>query len=206
MRSRDEFLEKLHEQLRWLERSANAYDQGDVSEAIQMATRFRVLFHDKGRQVSVMTHLGMKSSLRLLSTALPLRPGSGGFALITLNMLLDPQQFDYTPKLATSTRKSIVPFTQWWSGEAIFERVEPGAAIVRKDLILEATETDGGAHVDAKLNQEYRYLVNGAGFAINLNPDLGEPSTETFKNAHFASLRQMAYEVLSSPSIQKLRG
>lgn len=64
MRSRDEFLEKLHQQLRWLERSANEYDQGDVSEAIQMAARFRVLFHDKGRQVSVMTHLGMKSTLR----------------------------------------------------------------------------------------------------------------------------------------------
>lgn len=59
--------------------------------------------------------------------------------------------------------------------------------------------------MDAELTPEYRYLVSGAGFAINLNPDLGEPSTETFKNAHFASLRQMAYEVLASPSIQRLR-
>jgi hypothetical protein len=206
MRSRDEFLEKLHQQLRWLERSAREYDQGDVSEAIQMAIRFRVLFHDKGRQTSVMTHLGMKSTLRLLSTAAPLRPSSGGFALISLNILLEPQRFDYTPKLASSARKSLVPFTRWWAGECIFERPRPGVEIVRRDLILWAAEKDGGAHVDAELTPEYRHLENGAGVSINLNPDLGEPSTETFKNAHFASLRQMAYEVLNSPSIQKLRG
>jgi hypothetical protein len=206
MRSRDEFLEKLHQQLRWLERSVSEYDRGDVSEAIQMATRFRVLFHDKGRQVSVMTHLHMKSTLRLLSTAVPLRPGGGGFALITLNLQLEPQRFDFTPKLTASERNLVVPFTRWWARESIFEGVEPEAKVVREDLILWAAEKDGGAHVDADVTPGYRYLQNGAGWSINLNPDVGEPSTENFKNAHFASLRQMAHEVLNSPSIQKLRG
>lgn len=205
MRTQNEYLEKLHEQLRWLETSVDAYDQGDVSQALQMAARFRVLFHDKGRQVSVMTHLHKKSTLRLLSTAVQLRSGGGGFALISANLSLEPERFDYTPKMAKSTRNTEVPFTRWWDGEAIFERPASEDATTRKKLILEAAETDGGAHVDANLPPQYRHLVEGAGFAINLNPDNGEPRTEVFQNAHLASLRQIAYEVLNSPDIQRLR-
>lgn len=205
MRTPNEYLEKLHEQLRWLETSVDAYDQGDVSQALQMAARFRVLFHDKDRQVSVMTHLHKKSTLRLLSTAVVLRPGGSRFALISANLSLEPERFDYTPKLANSTRSMVVPFTRWWDGETIFERPAPAGATTRMKLILEAAETDGGAHVDADLRPEYRHLVEGAGLAINLNPDIGEPRTEVFQNAHLASLRQMAYEVLKSPDIQQLR-
>ena len=197
----------MDRQVKFLETSASIYDAGDVDEAIRMAVTMRVLYHDTNSSTSLLTHLGVKRSVQLLSTA-NLMPSGGKAmpALTTVNILLEPPRFDFKPKLSAAERAIVVPVATWWSKEVIYGEPDTGIDIFRRDLVLWAANKDGGAHVDPELPKAYEYLESGAGWAINLFPDNAAPSTETFKNAHLAALRQMTYEVLNSPDIQQLRG
>lgn len=81
---RSEYIHRLHQQLRWIERSASAYDGGDLDEAIRMATHVRTLVYDKGgSSVSLLTHLGIKKTVRFPATATPKSPTSEMWAGIT---------------------------------------------------------------------------------------------------------------------------
>jgi hypothetical protein len=209
MRSREEFLEKLRQQIRWLQKSADEYDRGDVTEAIQMAVRLRVLLYDPSKanaqSRSLLTHLGLKLTLKLLSTASPMPLGGTALpALTNLSILHEPPTYDFKPKLTGADRSAYVSVAKWWNGEVIYAKADTNVDIFRRDLVHWAADKDGGAHVDGDLPEEYRFLETGAGWAINLSPDIGEPRTEVFKNAHFAALRQMTHEVLNSPDIQDL--
>lgn len=209
MRQRDEFLEKLLQQTRWLEASANRYDQGDADEAILMAVRLRVLLYDpnsaNARSRSLLTHLGVKGTVRLLSTAALMPTGGVALpALTSLSMCIEPPEFVYKPKLDAAQRAEFVSVKAWWSEEVIYGMATAGVDIFRRDIIHWAADKDGGAHVDGDLPLEYQFLESGAGWQINLNPDNAPPSSHTFKHAHFAAIRQMTYEVLNSPELRGL--
>ena len=80
----DELVEHLRSQVRFLERSAAAFDAGDEDEASRLATSIRVLVHDppKGRPASLLAQLGVKDDLRYVDTSLAhagLRPGHPGW-------------------------------------------------------------------------------------------------------------------------------
>jgi hypothetical protein len=59
------------------------------------------------------------------------------------------------------------------------------------------------------LDSVYDYVRTGSGLEIEilLKPELGLPSPlkASFQNIHFATLRQIAYEVLTSPAILSLK-
>jgi hypothetical protein len=193
-RERAEFLVQLQRQLTWLKRSAASYDRGNVDEALRMSAPLRTLLYDKGgSSVSILTHLGIKKTVRLLSTATPARAGAAAWAGITSLRIGENFSYaDYVPKLAGAEVVRNVPFREWWHDEVIY--INPaGAKVSRSDIVLWAAHKDGGAHVDDIVPETYRWLEEGAGWSITMTPDDGPPRVIQFENAHLSALRQMTF-------------
>jgi hypothetical protein len=91
---------------------------------------------------------------------------------------------------------------QWW--HEVVWILRPEIKVTRRDIILAATNKDGGAHVDEKLSIQYEDLAApGAGgfFAYRDRPDI---APQPLMDAHLISLRQMGYEVISSDGLRSL--
>ena len=78
------------------------------------------------------------------------------------------------------------------------EEEEKGFRLSRKNIVLTATNKDGGAHVDKKLTRAYETLaadgaVGSFGWKIE-----GVSQVFSITYAHLVSLRQMGFEVLRS--------
>ena len=94
---------------------------------------------------------------------------------------------------------------EWWD-EVVF-RFKPSFSFTRKNLVLDAVNKDGGAHVDEVLTERYSSLIKdgstgGIGISINDGQSLEwsiEPQLIT--NAHLSGLRQIGYELLNSPEL-----
>jgi len=68
----EDLVEKLQQQVGFLERSANLFDEGHEDEAFRLAGVMRTLVYDKGRSQSVLGQLGVKDTLRFVDTAEPI--------------------------------------------------------------------------------------------------------------------------------------
>ena len=194
----ERFVKKLCEQLRFLQRSCVIFDQGGQDEALRMATSMRVLFWDKGRNTSLISHLQLRDG-RMLSTS----RGHGDYRdyLAYRIDLTSPTPITIQPMLGTAFRT--ITFNEWWCHESVF--VYEGERYSRQTIVLSAAHKDGGAHVDRDLERYYEVLSSGR-FAFGITGDLkyhGAPPfeqgvTQYAENAHLSLLRQFAHEVLAS--------
>jgi hypothetical protein len=135
------------------------------------------------------------------------------FALIEMRgmMKLIDGSFQAHPKLDLSKHRRFISFSEWWNQESIINAggLEKGRATRRK-LVLWAANKDGGAHVDDEIPTSYLATMDGLGMAITITgeDDVKFPKEQQIKmplkNLHFASLRQIAYEVLHSPDLLQL--
>ena len=195
---RTRFTTKLEEQLRFIQRSCEAFDNGAEDEAIRIATSLRVIFHDKNRNVSLVTHLGIGDSKMLSSSH-----GHGDWKDY-LSIKLDvtsPQPVSMIPRLGDKFQE--LSIRDWWNTEKVF--VNDSQDYSRRMIALSAAEKDGGAHVDDELEKYYEALCEGK-YAFGLNGNLeyaGVPPfpqgvTHYANNAHLALIRQFAHEALTS--------
>jgi hypothetical protein len=200
-----DFKAHLRRQLKFLETSCELYDKGNVTEAIRLAATLRVLLHDTRNSISLLTHLGAKPIL-LLSTSITFKkPQLLNLPLVRSTIAIPDCTFKAFPILNTSQRNDTVNFETWWRKERIIEL--NAETLHRRELILIAANQDGGAHVDKSLNPTYDKTRLGAGMEVEFVMKGGLPTkTASFENVHYASLRQIAYEVLNSNAIQKLVG
>jgi hypothetical protein len=211
-----DFRTQLKRQIKFITNSCQLYDQGCVEEAVRIAAVLRVLFHDSNRSVSLLTHL-RSNSITLLSTAAPFDedPILPNLYLVqeVAKLIMgadisgDDMRCVCEPLLASSLRNDIIPFDVWWDTELVIEHKQPKTSMTRKKLVLTAANQDGGAHVDEKLDDTYDYVKRGSGVEITLNfkPEWKRPPlTLPYENVHFASLRQIAYEVTQSPALLAL--
>lgn len=186
------YIEQLDRQLGFLDRSCSSYDAGYKDEAIRIATCIRVLVHDTRSSVSLLSHLDAKD-IRLLSTVPPIENPERTFAFDGLTSF---SANGAVPKLRKSDRDSLLPVDDWWAqpvycmGQGQFYR--------RKDLVLAASNKDGGAHVDAKLTPEYEKLA--ADFWSVSSGGQSRP----LEDIHLIGLRQLGYELLNSEELIKL--
>jgi hypothetical protein len=77
--TRDELLERLDEQRRFLAVSSRAFDAGDQAEGKRLASTMAVLLHDLERRASLLVQLGLRDQVEWLDTAgsiLPLVVGA----------------------------------------------------------------------------------------------------------------------------------
>jgi len=189
---------KLDEQLRFIRRSSEAYDQGAEEEALRIATSLRVLFHQTGASTSLITHLGFSAKKMLSSSR-----GHGDWKdyLSHEINLSSPVPIRMRPILSDEFHELAID--DWWQHEAVF--VHNGTDHSRRKLILSAANRDGGAHVDADLETYYEFLCAGT-YLLGITGDLQYNGPAPFPqgvtiyptNAHFALIRQFAHEVLAS--------
>lgn len=198
MNKMERFRAKLREQLGFIQSSCQSFDIGVETEAIRIAASLRILFHDKGRSVSVLQYLKLKSGNMLSS------PHSHNDWRDFLGHKLDLSSPNPIQMYALRHNQlSETPVLQWWEGDAIFS--DSGIDYTRKCIVLSMADKDGGAHVDETLERYYEVLCSGR-FALGVTGNLqyaGEAPfeqgvTQYSKNAHFALMRQFAHEVLAS--------
>jgi hypothetical protein len=178
--------------------SCNAYDQGCRAEAIRIATAARVLFHDTKQSRSLIrSHLGL-GSLRLRSTAVPLVGPDSHFPGF-IGMEPDTRSFRHYGD--DSPRNKQVDVETWWNKEPILKLSKGEEFVTRRDLILAAANTDGGAHVDARRVAEYERLEAGLAIQLVVGYRDGTRGTITLRFANLAALRQIGHEILTSKEL-----
>jgi hypothetical protein len=205
----------LARQLGFLLRSCHAFDEGYVDEAIRIATVLRVLVYDTRASTSVLTHLNAKDTIRLLSTCPELRsliPGTPTdvdlakfdihFQGLVMTRLIAGKGAVLLPGLDRKGRYGLLSVHDWW--HQIVWVVKCDQILTRGVIILTAANQDGGAPVDSTLTPVYEALAADgvAGTYVARSTDIEQRGN--LENAHFVSLRQMAYEVLNSTSITQL--
>jgi len=161
-----DFKIQLRRQWDFLQRSCRDFDAGCVDEGVRMAVPLRVLFHDTGNSTSLLKHLGIKDTVRLLTTFEPgfSKDDKTGIMSISIPMWLDSTGAR-RPPLDSLGRHEFVPAGEWWEEVVMGSNRMP----TRKDIILSAANQDGGAHVDASPDEKTKELIKElANFQFNL--------------------------------------
>ena len=196
---------QLRSHLQFLEHSCSAFDQGYTDEAARIAVALRVLFHSTKNQRSVLERLDA-TNIVMLSTSTHysppvLEPGLKaaeffwGLAPITMNAA----GICLAAELQDATTRDWLPFPEWWDQQVIFVVPPANARLTRKWVVINVADKQG-AHVDPNLTPEYRSLAlqPNMEFQFHRGPAVESGS---LRGADRVALRQMAYEVLSSPEI-----
>ena len=194
-----DFRLKLNQQIGFLVSSCSAFDSGHHEEALRIAVSLRVLFHDTNSSVSLLTHLGVKDTLLVLSTLEPgyIEDKKTAMIGISIPIWIDSSG-ERTPPLGQATRHDFIPAMKWWS-EIVMGLNHPFS---RKDIVLGAANQDGGAHVDSAPDPKTEELIEGIGTFMTIAT--GVVTKRVLDNQHFPLLRQFAFEVLNSPELRKL--
>ena len=195
---------QLKRQLGFLQKSCAAFDAGDADEAIRIAVTLRVLLHDFNQSISLLTHLGIKASLRYIDTGVYrhlldpalkewVQSNSPGYALVSrtpsdvgLVELGDAGNglagwyapLRFMRYVAESPYGKAIPRTSdfefWWRTPLV--EGSSGAAFSRWDLINIMANQDGGAHVDHALDADYQDLeLDFLGVQMEHGPHVAQP-------------------------------
>ncbi len=201
-KARAEVEQALFRQIANMRRSMTAFDGGALEEAERLAASIYVIFHDGGRQKSLLSQLGLKTGLKVLDSSIPEDPDphvvNGGPPLLGLYISEDGLARYRASGIHDWNRETWIPFSKWWSGEVYSNAA--GLTLSRMNLIFYLRSQDGGAHVDETLRDEayYRFVKFGDHVSTNrsgtltLNAAGGSVDTS---NVHWESVRQIASEV-----------
>jgi len=190
----DELNKHLSDQLGFLKSSAIAYDKGNLAEAKRMALALRILLHDTQHQTSLLSQLGLKDR-DYIDTSTPDASGQGINHQTNLGLAYLSNSSNYIPKCYDASpgeNEKNVDFQTYWMNNII--KGPQGISFSRKDIVLELSETDGGAHVDSKLKAKYHNLTreNSLGILYGNGTDWQE-----FEGFELAVVRQIAHEILT---------
>lgn len=200
------FKDHLARQLRFVERSCEAYDAGNTDEAIRIAVQLRVILHPGGkRRRSLLQHLNA-SRLPLLTTSegAPERPDLVHYVgLGSLRSASDgtTATVKYYPGLDNALYRDHVRADRWWNQVVLFLE---GTRYSRQDIVLGTAEQDGGAHVAARLTPEYERLIAPGAIGDLVESNDGVRTTKPVTDVHYVCMRQMGYELLNSPELREL--
>lgn len=182
----------LREQIHFLENSCDLFDKGFKGEAKRIAVTLRILFHDTKTSHSLLGQLDKKNN-RFLSTAIPVmsKNESTHYGLVFIGMKGKDTKF--VPMLDEVPCHNWMKFNDWWN-EIIFIDKNKNQ-FTRKDIILTASNQDGGAHVDPKLDKKYINLSKNNSLNISV---LSENKFVKLTKPEQAALRQIGHEVLKT--------
>jgi hypothetical protein len=200
--TKDELNSHLREQIEFLKRSLQAYDEGCISEAKRLAVRLRVLLHDTKKSPSLLTLLKKKDIL-FYDTSLDYDPNNlpstRGPIMMKFTITKTGQKSaEYAPPLDDGPpiryRKEKISFEKWWD-KNVFVDIK-GNKLTRRNLILAVANKDGGAHVDHELDKGYADMTrfNSLGFVF-----VQDGNKRNFaSHPELPGVRQISHEVLKS--------
>ena len=197
VKSETELLNDLRTQIVIIKNSANLFDNGCELEAINLATRIRVIVYDN-RFPSLLKQLNKKDIL-FYDSAVPFIPDtpkrtcSQSPCLTSIRMSAKDGVSYIAPLDDREMTK--IEFSKWWEENIILVDTE-GNKLFRKDLVLNVANCDGGAHVDSELNNSF---VNVSKYnKIGLRA-FYKGKEKDFQNRLVSpSIRQISHEVLKT--------
>ncbi len=199
----DDFRGQLRQQVGYLRRSIEQFDAGHEDEALRIAVAIRVLLHDTSASTSLLTHLGVKDRVRLISTS------PGGPADASVMFAFGMGLMDFRRAVAIRPRLGeigwrLVPADEWWT-EVIHVFDRGATRVSRKTMVLGAANKQGGAHVDPKLGGAFKRLAQDGALLhrVTRQPD-GSEVRQPLLDIHIVNLRDMAFEIVNSPDIAVL--
>lgn len=192
-----DFKTHLFEQLDFLQSSIAAYDAGKEHEAKRLSVPIPTLVHNTSRSTSLLTHLGVLDQLGWVDRGSPEPPARAhviSFGLCVVQLRFDTGRSYYRPAILRPAPDRLHPpvaFEDWW--RRVVLKDQQGNAFSRADLVLALANQDGGAHIDAALNEKYRVLTreNSVGFS----QDGQQPLANSIVHA---SVRQIAQELMET--------
>ena len=194
--SHSEIIEHLNEQMNFLKSSCQAFDFGNIAEGKRIALALRILLHDTKNSTSLLSQLKLKDKIKFLNSAYNYDSNNlfAYHGLVGLRISSDDRGNRFFPLLESSKKKMKLQFTDWWDKPVIKDTLN--VFFTRKDIVLNIANTDGGAHIDPKLNEDYSNLsrTNTIGWK---SIDSGGVESELI-GVKLASVRQIAYEVFKT--------
>ena len=194
--STTELYAHLADHLHFLETSSHAFDMGYEGEAKRLATSLRVLLHDTQKSKSLLGQLNKKDVL-FLDTSIEFNPNNHLTHSGLTSVQISANEAKFIPFLDDKPVGNVkrIEFEKWWNKIVIVD--DQRNKIRRKDLVLYLSNQDGGAHVDPNLDETYARLSrqNSLGWLVETKNSNG---FQTLGGSHFASVRQIAHEVLST--------
>lgn len=195
-RSREDLKHELTEQVMLLRHACEHYDQGFEAIGKHIALSLRVLLHQHGQSRALLEQLGLRDGW-FYDSAGPLNPRN---LLSECNLVLihmTDKDAQYQP-LCAAGGGPILPqkrrFYDWWNTPVCKDTT--GAVFNRQELIQNVANTDGGAHVDPALEEQYMRLSreNGLGWFFGN----GKIERALSGRPELACMRQIADEVLKT--------
>ena len=101
---KDELINHLQEQVRFLNASARSFDEGFEGEAKRLSLVIRVLLHDTKRSTSLLTSLGLKEKLWYYSLIESIDE-ERTVVFVGLGMIPSQSGLKYIPKLDAPNKK-----------------------------------------------------------------------------------------------------
>lgn len=193
-RPKGEIEEELREQVELLEHACSSFDSGLEAIGKHISLSLRVLLHHRGSSQALLEQVGVRDG-HFYDTAGPLNPRN---MLTECNLVIIQYSggiVRYLPSVsagAPSRTPRLIRFQEWWN-EAVLKD-NKGRLLSRRELVGNVADTDGGAHVDTKLEESYMDLSrnNSLGWVFQSN-DVMEPLKG---RPELACMRQIAEEVL----------
>ena len=187
----------LYEQLDFLCSSIAAYDTGKEHEAKRLSVPIRTLVHNTRNTTSLLRHLGVQDRLGWVDRGAPGPPPRAiviSFGLCVVRMRFDVGESFYEPAVHRPAPDRLHPpvsFEDWW--RRVILQDQRGNGFSRADLVLSLANQDGGAHIDAALNEKYRQLTreNSVGFMQGQNKPIANSIVH-------ASVRHIAGELVQT--------
>lgn len=183
----------LEEQLDFLKFSCASFDKGFEGEIKRLAVSARVLVHDTGASISLLT-LANKKNTNFLDTSEPYDDENAfsHSSLVQIHM----SSTGAKPKahLDDDIQSNWISFDAWWNGIVLVDLKKNEFS--RKDIVLYLANKDGGAHVDHEIDEKYHDLrtKNSLGWIT----DLGDGREIKGEDHVPATMRQIAHELIRS--------
>jgi hypothetical protein len=195
----------LNEQIRQIEAACALFDSGDNWESLKVAAPLKVIFGGSPGTPSLLVQMN-KRFLTMVSTALVYPDTLTNWPAPNLTSLRQradiTTMFTCVANLGTSRVKKETPVDRWWNGETVFQQGHH--KIRRRDLVLYALNRLKLSGPDTSLPATYRDLIEGMATHPQFLPPNAPHAIVPLHFAHYAALRQIAYETMNSPELTKL--
>ena len=194
--SKEDLVAHVSENLGFLRRSVEHFDNGHPSEAKRMAVHIRVLAHDTGKSHSLLGQLGWKSGDDFVDSGYDFEPTGIGAHHPLVGLRASGSDADY---FAFCTRQGGEPgiryvnFDRWWSRVILQSDI---GEFTRGGLVRAIADTDGGAHVDPSLDQSYHALAKREGLGWKFASS-GDTEGDAIMKAELHTMRQIAFEIIA---------
>ncbi|MGT2508510.1 hypothetical protein [Cupriavidus basilensis] len=194
-RSKQDLQRELRDQIELLQDACERYDAGKEAAGKHIALSLRVLLNHHGKSQALLEQLGLRAG-KYLDSAGPLNPKN---LMTDCNLTLIEMTKNgarYRPLVAAGggPYSGQEDFTFWWTEPVLKDNA--GRKMSRFDIVSHVANTDGGAHVDADLDEAYMALSrqNSLGWSFSS----GDVVKALQGRPELACIRQIAHELLTT--------